>query len=96
MASTKITTDDATVVEQVRRAGELPVELNGVQLVLMTVDARRELQHVVYDDSEWSADEMMSVVGSRLDDPDGWGHPDMDVYDREYRHLFDDDDGKDL
>jgi len=32
----------------------------------------------------------MGVMAQQLKDPEGWGHPDMDVYDKKYGHLFDD------
>jgi len=87
---------DDKLLEQLQTTGELRVEdMHGVPIVLMTVDAREQLGKVVYDDSEWSADEKMSVMAQQLNDPDGWGHPSMDVYDKEYGHLFDNDNGKD-
>ncbi len=87
---------DGVLLEQLQTSGELRVEnTHGVPIVLMTVDAREQLGRATYDDSEWSADEMMSVVSQKLNDPEGWGHPDMDDYDNTYGHLFDDDHGKD-
>lgn len=84
MERKRIITDDPTVVEQVQKAGELPIEVNGVQLVLMTVDARQELQKVVYDDSEWTKEEIRAAITPWFDDPDGWAAPGMDVYDELY------------
>ena len=86
---------DETLLKQLHQAGELQVEdARGVPIVLMTVDARQQLGQVVYDDSEWSAEEMMAVVAQQLDDPEGWGHPDMEVYDKEYGNLFKNDNGE--
>ncbi len=95
MKTAKIITEDPTVVQQVQQTGELPIEVNGVQMVLMTVDARQELQKVVFDDSELSGDEMMAVLADQVNDPEGMGAPGMDDYDKKYGHLFDDNNGKD-
>lgn len=83
---------DDKLLAQLQTTGELRVEdMHGVPIVLMTVDAREQLGKVVYDDGEWSADEKMSVMAQQLNDPEGWGHLSMDVYDKEYGHLFDND-----
>lgn len=80
----KITIDEQTL-DQLRREGELQVEdAHGIPLVVMTVDARRELQKVVYDDTEWTDQEMLAIAAKQLDDPDGWGAPGMEIYDELY------------
>src|SRR3990170_3609607 len=80
----RISIDDRTL-EQLRIAGELTVEdSHGVPVVLMTVDARQELQKLVYDDSEWTAEEMRAAGRDQLDDPEGWGAPGMEIYDELY------------
>lgn len=91
----KVSIDDQ-LLKQLQESGEVRVEdTHGLPIVLMTVNAREQLGQVVYDDSEWSPDEMMAVVAQKLSDPEGWGHPDMDVYDQEYGHLFDGSNGTD-
>ena len=80
----KITIDEQTL-EQLRREGELQVEdSHGIPLVVMTVDVRRELHKVVYDDSEWTDQEMLAIAAKQLDDPEGWGAPGMEIYDQLY------------
>ena len=80
----KIKLDDQTR-EQLLQKGELQVEdTQGVPIVLMTVDARQELQKVVYDDSDLTEDEMLDVAAKQLDDPEGWGAPSMEIYDQLY------------
>ena len=59
-------------------------DTHGVPVILMTVDARQELQKLVYDDSEWTAEEMRAVVKPWFDDPEGWGAPGMEIYDELY------------
>lgn len=77
----KITLDDQTR-ERLFRDGELRVEdMHGIPMVLMTVDARQRMQRVVYVDSDLTDDEMLSIAARELADPEGWGAPDMDVYD---------------
>ncbi len=76
MMPKKITTEDPTVVEQVQTAGELPVEVNGVQMVLMTVDARRGLHKVVGDQFDIAetypaSEKALAVV---------WDDPQLDEY----------------
>jgi hypothetical protein len=80
----RINIDDQTL-KQLRQAGELQVEdTHGVPVVLMTVDARQELQKLVYDDSEWTAEEMRAAGRDQLNDPEGWGAPGMEIYDKLY------------
>jgi len=87
----KVITDDQTF-QKLQQSGEVKVmDSHGVPIVLMTIDARQQLGKMVYDDSEWAPEEMMGVLAQQLKDPEGWGHPDMDVYDEQYGHLFDDD-----
>jgi len=86
---------DEQALEQLRRDGELRVEdTHGIPLVVMTVDARRELHKLVYDDSEWTEQEMLSVATQQLSDPEGWGAPGMEIYDELYGDKSTDD-GKD-
>jgi hypothetical protein len=80
----RITIDDQTL-ERLRKDGELQVEdIHGLPIVLMTIDARKELQKVTYDDSEWTAVEMRAVAERWLEDPEGWGAPGMEIYDEMY------------
>ena len=80
----RISLDDQTL-EQLQREGEVKVEeAHGLPLVVMTVDARQELQKLIYDDSEWTAEEMRAVTKRWLDDPEGWGAPGMEIYDELY------------
>jgi hypothetical protein len=80
----RITIDDETL-QRLREAGELRVEdTNGDPVVLMTLDARQELQKRLYDDSEWTEEDMRAVITPWLDDPDGWGAPGMQIYDELY------------
>lgn len=77
------------LIQQLQQAGELRVEDTlGVPVVLMTVDARQQLQQLAYDGGEWTNAEMMAVAAKALDDPDGWGALGMDDYDKMYRELF--------
>ncbi|MDZ4657983.1 MAG: hypothetical protein SH868_10445 [Bythopirellula sp.] len=77
----KVTLDEH-ILQQLQLAGELHVEeTHGVSIVLMTIDARQKLQNLVYDDSEWTAEEMRAGVAGWLDDPEGWGAPGMEAYD---------------
>jgi hypothetical protein len=96
----QLTIDDR-LFEQLKASGEIQVkESHGVEVIVMTIDARQKLQTAVYDqskwdDGDWSEGEMMSVLAEQLSDKEHWGHPDMDVYDKQYGHLFDDDHGSD-
>jgi hypothetical protein len=47
--------------------------------------SREEFQRMLvrrYDDGDLSADEMLAAAARNLEDPEGWGAPGMDVYDR--------------
>jgi hypothetical protein len=77
----RITIDDYTL-QQLQQVGELKVEdTHGVPLVIMTVDARQDLQKLVYDDSELMEAELMAAGADQVSDPEGWGAKGMDVYD---------------
>ena len=79
----------ADVIKQVLQSGEVPVEINGVHLVLMSLDARQELQKIVTDeDDDITGDDMLAIMAQQLDDPEGMGAPGMDDYDKKYGHLF--------
>ena len=80
----RINIDDQTL-EQLRNVGELTVEdTHGFPVVLMTVDAREELQKLVYDDSDLTSEEMRAAGRDQLNDPEGWGAPGMQIYDELY------------
>lgn len=73
---------DANLLKQLQQDGELRVEdAHGLPLVLMTVAARDQLHKVIYDDSDLTEKEMMALGADQLGDPEGWGAPDMEVYD---------------
>ena len=77
----KISLDDQTL-QQLQSEGELRVEdAQGVPLVLMTVDARDQLSKAMYDDSEFTEAELKAQGAELLQDSEGWGAADMDVYD---------------
>jgi hypothetical protein len=79
-----ISLDDQTL-QQLEREGEVTVqEAHGLSLVVMTADARQKLQKLIYDDSEWTAEEMRAVVARWLEDPETWGDPGMEIYDELY------------
>jgi hypothetical protein len=68
--------------QQLQASGEVRVEdTHGVPVVLMTIDARQQLGQFVYDDSDLTAAEMLAQGAEQLQDPTGWGAPEMDVYD---------------
>jgi hypothetical protein len=86
---------DNQTLDRLRREGEVEVQdAHGIPLVVMTVDAREKLEKLVYDDSEWSEQEMLAAASQQLDDPEGWGAPGMEVYDELYGDKPTDD-GKD-
>lgn len=43
--------------------------------------SRDELKRLTYDDDDVTAEEMLHAASSGLDDTEGWGAPDMEVYD---------------
>ena len=75
----QISLDDETL-DRLRREGEVTVEeAHGIPLVLMTVDAREELQKLVYDDSEPDADEFLPHAHEAF--AEDWDAPGMEAYD---------------
>jgi len=44
---------------------------------------RQEFKRLIYDDSDLTDGEMMAAAGHLFNDPDGWGAPEMDVYDEQ-------------
>jgi hypothetical protein len=84
----KVTLDEQLLI-QLQEVGEVQVEdTHGGPLVLMTVDARRQLEELAYDAGEWTSEEMLAMAANSLDDPQGWGAPEMDDYDKVYGDLF--------
>ena len=80
----RISIDDQTF-QLLQQIGELRVEnTNGVPLVVMTVDARDDLQKLAYDDSDMTEAEMLAIAAEQLNDPEGWGAPGMEIYDQLY------------
>jgi hypothetical protein len=80
----RLAIDDQTL-HQLQEVGELRVETAaGVPLVVMTVDARADLQKAIYDDSDLTEAEMRAAGRDQLDDPEGWGAPGMEIYDELY------------
>ncbi len=79
--SAKVSIDDQ-LLKQLQQSGEMQVEdSHGVPLVLMTIHARQQLHKALYDDSEWTEEEMRAMGKDQLSDPEGWGAPGMEVYD---------------
>lgn len=77
----KITDEIRTAIgQQPGRPVELRDDETNTFYVLMT---REQFQQLVYDDSDLTPDEMMAAAAQSLDDPEGWGAPDMEVYDTE-------------
>lgn len=77
------------LLKQLQETGEVRVEdMHGLPIVLMTVDARQQLQSATYDDGELTEVEQNALLAAALDDPEGMGAPGMEVYDEMYGHLF--------
>ena len=53
----------------------------GSKFVLMTVEGYQKLRQLAYDDSEWTAEEMLAAAEYALSDPEDWGANGMDDYD---------------
>lgn len=80
----RLAIDDQTL-HRLQEEGELRVETAaGVPLVVMTVDARADLQKAIYDDGDLTEAEMRAAGRDQLDDPEGWGAPGMEIYDELY------------
>ncbi len=74
----QISLDDQTL-DRLRREGEVKVEeAHGIPLVVMTVDAREELQKLVYDDGEPDADEFLPHAHEAF--TEAWDAPGMEAY----------------
>ena len=49
--------------------------------VVVRKDVYERVCHLLYDDSEWSEDEMLGVLAHAAKEI-GWDDPDMEIYDR--------------
>ena len=75
----KVSLDEKSL-KQLQETGEVSAgDVEGIPVVLMTVDARGQLHKVVYDDL--TEGEMMALGSEQLDAPEGWGAAGMEVYD---------------
>lgn len=80
---------DDEILERLQKEGKLRVEdSSGMPVVLMTVEAHQKLKEPIYDDSEWTEEEMRAAAADLLDDPEGWGAPGMEIYDDLYGDEF--------
>lgn len=62
---------------------EPPLEVRDAAGRVYFVMTSQQFQKYVYDDSELTADEMQAAAAIHLDDPEGWGDPGLDDYDRD-------------
>jgi len=55
----------------------------GAKFVLMTIEGYQQLSQLAYDDSEWTADEMLAAAQRALADPndEDWNAEGMSDYD---------------
>jgi hypothetical protein len=84
----KISIDDE-ILQRLQKEGELQVEdTSGMPVVLMTFEAREKLKELIYDDSEWTEEDLRSAAANLLNDPEGWGAPGMEIYDEIYGDEF--------
>lgn len=74
---------DADSLAQLKLSGEVRVEdIHGIPLVLMTLDARKQLLRSDLTEVDALSERELRNQGSEsLADPEGWGDPSMDVYD---------------
>ncbi len=49
--------------------------------VLLSKDVYERICHLIYDDSDWTEDELRQML-ARSARENGWEEPDMDAYDR--------------
>ena len=80
MSSEENNTDGLPLAVPYEQDGQWYVEIDGVEYL--------------YDDSEWTEEEMRASLARLFDDPDVWGAPEMDCYDRLYGEPATDDDNK--
>jgi hypothetical protein len=65
----------------VRKGEAVRVDESGLECVLVRADVYDRLKHLVFDDSEWSDDELRRML-ARSADENGWNEVGMDAYDR--------------
>ena len=80
----QISIDDQSL-QHLQQTGELRVEsASGVPLVVMTVDAREQLQKTAYNAGEFDADEFLPLAHEAL--AETWDAPGMEAYDNYDAH----------
>jgi hypothetical protein len=58
----------------------VPVVINGVRCIVLREDLYDRVKRAIdYDDSDWTDEEMRSVMGRTM--ADDWSDPRMDIYD---------------
>lgn len=58
----------------------VPVNIAGQECVVLSRKAYEQMQKLLYDDSDWTPEEMRAVMARTM--RDDWNDPRMDVYDQ--------------
>ncbi len=73
----KLTSDQTKAIED---GQAVPVAVNQTDCVILRKDVFDRVQHLIYDDSDLTRDEMQHLL-AKIGSQAGWDEPEMDAYD---------------
>jgi hypothetical protein len=70
----------ASQTRAIEEGQAVPVAVNQTDCVILRKDVFDRVQHLIYDDSDLTPEEMRSLL-ARMGREAGWDEPEMDAYD---------------
>jgi hypothetical protein len=67
-------------IDAVKRGEAVKLADGGIELVLLRADLYERVKALLYDDTEWTAGELRSLLAKSAE-ANGWNEPEMDEYD---------------
>jgi hypothetical protein len=73
-------------IEAAKRGEAVKIAADDVELVILRADIYERVKKLLYDDTEWTAGELRSLLAKSAE-ANGWNEPEMDEYDNYEEEL---------